>query len=295
MSSTTTIAVPAAPADPAHTTPDQQQPKKPQPLWLSPSRSSDFKTCPLYYRLRAIDKITEPTSPAAARGSVVHAVLDALFARPPHERTPPAAAALLEELWPQLAAKDQALADAAGEDVPAFLARVRKLVAAYFELEDPTTVVVTGREQRVRVGVGDTLVLIGIIDRLDELPGGGVGIVDYKTGRPPSERGEQEALFQLKFYALILWRLHGEIPRTVRLLYPGHNLHITYRPDPGQLAGFERTVMALGAAITKAKATQNFPPRRSWRCGWCKFKPLCPAFGGTPPPYPTTTTGSPRS
>src|SRR3984885_14599653 len=42
---------------------------------LSPSRAGDFMTCPLLYRFRVIDRLPEPPSPAAARGTLVHAVL----------------------------------------------------------------------------------------------------------------------------------------------------------------------------------------------------------------------------
>src|ERR1700723_4413401 len=55
---------------------------------LSPSRAGDFMTCPLLYRFRVIDRLPEPPSPAAARGTLVHAVLEHLFNRPAPERTP---------------------------------------------------------------------------------------------------------------------------------------------------------------------------------------------------------------
>ena len=55
---------------------------------LSPSRAADFKQCPLKYRFRAIDGLDEPPSPAAARGTLVHAVLEELFELPAPERTP---------------------------------------------------------------------------------------------------------------------------------------------------------------------------------------------------------------
>ena len=66
------------------------------PSALSPSRAGDFMTCPLLYRFRVIDRLPEPPSPAAARGTLVHAVLEHLFDRPARERTPlePASAAL---------------------------------------------------------------------------------------------------------------------------------------------------------------------------------------------------------
>ena len=46
---------------------------------LSPSRASDFMQCPLLYRFRVIDRLPEPPSPAAARGTLVHSVLERVF------------------------------------------------------------------------------------------------------------------------------------------------------------------------------------------------------------------------
>src|SRR5687768_15402674 len=66
---------------------------------LSPSRASDFKQCPLKYRLRAIDRVPEPPSRAAVRGTVVHAVLEDLFGLPAAERQPARAAALVPGAW----------------------------------------------------------------------------------------------------------------------------------------------------------------------------------------------------
>ena len=55
---------------------------------LSPSRAADFKTCPLLYRFRTIDRIPEPPTSDQARGTLVHAVLERLFDLPAAERTP---------------------------------------------------------------------------------------------------------------------------------------------------------------------------------------------------------------
>src|SRR3712207_7613256 len=60
------------------------------------------------------------------------------------------------------------------------------------------------------------LLLRGIIDRLDVAPTGQVRIVDYKTGRAPGPGFEARALFQMKFYALVLWRVRGEVPPPLR-------------------------------------------------------------------------------
>src|ERR671917_320151 len=69
---------------------------------LSPSRAGDFKQCPLLYRFRVVDRIPEVPSPVAVRGTVVHAVLERLFALPAAERVPAQAQALLEPAWQDL-------------------------------------------------------------------------------------------------------------------------------------------------------------------------------------------------
>ena len=49
---------------------------------LSPSRANDFLTCPLLFRFRTIDRLPEPSSPAALRGTLVHTALEHLFDLP---------------------------------------------------------------------------------------------------------------------------------------------------------------------------------------------------------------------
>ena len=54
--------------------------------------------------------------------------------------------------------------------------------------------------------------LRGIVDRLDVAPAGDLRVVDYKTGASAREAFEGKALFQMKFYALVLWRTRGVVP-----------------------------------------------------------------------------------
>src|SRR3954470_24207682 len=66
---------------------------------LSPSRAADFRTCPLMFRLRTIDRLPEVSSPDAVRGTLVHKVLEDLFDLPAAERTPERAEAMVEDAW----------------------------------------------------------------------------------------------------------------------------------------------------------------------------------------------------
>src|SRR5690606_7183764 len=69
---------------------------------LSPSRAKDFMQCPLLFRFRVVDRLPEPPSAAAVRGTLVHSVLEKLFDEPAGRRTLPAAVALVGPAWQEL-------------------------------------------------------------------------------------------------------------------------------------------------------------------------------------------------
>jgi putative RecB family exonuclease len=293
------------------------EPAGPQLPTLSPSRAADFKTCPLLYRFRTIDRLPERPSADQVRGTLVHAVLERLFDLDPSDRTPEAAAALVAPQWdrlvdehPELAelfpdqpapeqpvseqpAVDQPAPDQPGggeRDLPAtvaeLLASARELLSGYFAVEDPRRLQPAERESLITAVIEDQLLIRGYVDRLDVAPGGDLRVVDYKTGGAPREAFEARALFQLKFYALTLWRTRGVVPRALRLLYLRDAEACDYSPDAEELLRFERTVLALWRAIERSVQAREFRPKPSRLCGWCAHQALCPAYGGTPPPYP---------
>ena len=57
------------------------------PTSMSPSRVEAFVSCPLAFRFASIEKLPEPPSPHATKGSLVHRALELLFTGPPAERT----------------------------------------------------------------------------------------------------------------------------------------------------------------------------------------------------------------
>jgi putative RecB family exonuclease len=256
---------------------------------LSPSRAGDFMTCPLLYRFRTVDRLPEPSSPDAVRGTVVHKVLEDLFDLPASQRTPDNAAELLVPAWEALLEAEPEVAEMFGEEGPevgAWLAQCRESLARYFALEDPTRLEPAERELYVETVLDSKLLLRGFVDRLDVAPTGEVRVVDYKTGRAPHPAFEAKALFQMKFYALVLWRTRGVVPAMLQLVYLGSGELLRYRPDEADLLATERKVEALWRAIARARETGDWRPRRSPLCGWCAHQALCPEFGGTPPELP---------
>ena len=49
------------------------------PRSLSPSRLSDFQTCPRRYQYASVERIPQPASYATAKGRFVHYVFERLF------------------------------------------------------------------------------------------------------------------------------------------------------------------------------------------------------------------------
>ncbi|MFF2044302.1 RecB family exonuclease [Kitasatospora sp. NPDC058170] len=262
------------------------------PSGLSPSRAGDFLTCPLLYRLRVIDRLPEPPSQAATRGTLVHAVLERLFDSPAADRTPDRALGLLRPQWERLLGERPELVslfpdDPDGAALTRWLADAEKLVERWFRLEDPTRLHPVERELYVETALQSGLLLRGYIDRVDVAPTGEVRLVDYKTGRAPSRDFEGKAMFQMKFYALVVWRWKGVIPRRLQLVYLGGGGDVvSYDPDEADLLAVERKLQALWERISLAVATGDFPATRNRLCDWCDHQASCPEFGGTPPPYP---------
>ena len=258
------------------------------PSALSPSRAADFMTCPLLYRFRVIDRIPEPPTTATARGTLVHAVLERLFDRPAGERTPAAALDMLVPEWERLAEADAGLAELFSDDSERarFVAEAAAALDGYFTLEDPRRLEPAQREWYVEAELDSGLRLRGYIDRLDMTKAGDIRIVDYKTGRVPREAYEASALFQMKFYALVIWRLQGVIPRMLQLMYLSDGEVLRYSPDEADLRATQRKVEALWQAIERARVSGDWRPRPSRLCDWCRHKALCPEFGGTLPPLP---------
>lgn len=272
------------------------------PTSLSPSRASDFTTCPLLFRFRSIDRLPEEPSAAAVRGTLVHRALETLYDLPAADRTVEAAGRLATEAFDELEREDPESAAAlrTGPDGSPQV-DAAPLLESYFAMEDPRRLEPHARELGVSARIDGTFEVRGFIDRVDRAPDGRVRIVDYKTGRSPGAGFESKAMFQMRFYALTWWRMTGEVPALLQLMYLADRQYLRYEPDEQALVSTERRVLAVRDAIASAADTGRFDPAPSRLCDWCSHRALCPAWGGSAPPlpdrdlWPTTSRGDSAS
>jgi putative RecB family exonuclease len=253
------------------------------PTTLSPSKITAFTNCPLAFRFSVIEKLPEPQSPAALKGTLVHHALELLFAdNPAGSRTRSVAQTSLDAAWEAMyrgAELEELVLDENGKS--AFLADARTLVDHYFDLEDPDGVRAIGLEQHMSTNL-DGVIVRGIIDRLDEQDDGTLAVVDYKTGRVPRSEQSRSRLGGVQMYALMCEAELNRRPTVARLLYLRDRVVISAQPTDQAMRGTRQRALGVWAAIERACRLGTFQPNPSKLCDYCSFKPYCPSFGGDP-------------
>ncbi|MDQ4090533.1 MAG: PD-(D/E)XK nuclease family protein [Actinomycetota bacterium] len=254
----------------------------PLPTSLSPSKVASFKDCALAFRFANIDRLPEPPSPAATKGSLVHRALELLFCEPAPARTLPAALACLDRARAEFATDPEFVGlELDPEAAAQFAAEAEVLLRRYFTLEDPRAVHPIGLELKLEVQVG-SLTLRGIIDRLELDEDGGLVVTDYKSGKVPGLIHEQSRLGGVHFYAFLCERVLGRRPSRIQLLYLAEPVAIVAEPSAQSVRGLEQRTAAIWKAVERACENEDFRPRPSPLCNWCSFQDYCPSFGGDP-------------
>jgi putative RecB family exonuclease len=255
----------------------------PLPRTLSPSKVSSFKECALAFRFSAIDRLPEPPSIPAVKGTTVHRALELLFVGDVADRTPERARACLDEALSEMADDPEyqglGLDDSGAVD---FAADAARMVERYFTLEDPTRIRPIGLELMLTADLGPVTVR-GIIDRLELDEDGELLVTDYKTGRAPAPAQQASRLGGVHFYSMLCEQVLGRRPRRIQLIYLGRDPQIITTDTSEQSnRGVERKVRAVWDAIERACERDDFRPRPGPLCSWGAFQAYCPSFGGDP-------------
>ena len=262
-------------------------------LQLSPSRISDYQQCPALYKYRAIDKLVERPGLDALRGSLVHLILEKVFKNPPTQRDFITAVSLTKNCWEELLKDEPELKCALDENIAfpltesiqisderldVLFEEVKTLVANYYSLEDPSKIQPKSTEELIEFDLSESLKIKGYVDRIDESPQGWLRINDYKTGKSPKENFSSKAMFQLKFYALVIFKSTKQVPKLLRLIYLKDSQILTYEPNEQELDLTLKKVEAVAAQIQHSKDTNDWPTNITKLCDYCYFKSICPAF-----------------
>ena len=250
---------------------------------LSPSRASQFKTCPQQFKYANVDKLKEPTNEVQAKGTTVHQALEDLFDLPQDQRSIEKLHNLFRDAWTKVRGTDEHhnLFSSVEEERDWGIDGL-KLLNNYMTIEDPTTFNPLERERWVRGSIED-LNLRGILDRMDRNRNGELIIVDYKSGKAPMAKYKEPRFFALKLYALLIKEELGEMPAELKLIYLKNSTIHTLKINEEDLNTARREILEIWTNIKKAYKENKFPAVKNNLCDWCYYKPICPEFNENPP------------
>jgi DNA helicase II / ATP-dependent DNA helicase PcrA len=234
---------------------------------LSASAVDTYKRCGLQFKLERDWRIAGRPAAAMQYGAAMHRVLKTYFdsvrlGRPKSDeelielfRQDLASSKIQERYQHELYEKQGV------EQLREFLTTARSLTAEQ----------VLRTEESFEIQVGETKV-VGRIDRIDSRPGGGVAIVDYKTGKARDQESADESL-QLSLYAIAAQEIWGY--RVEALIF--HNLEenvpvISTRSE-AQLQAAREIVKQAAEGIAAGK----FDANPKMHCAFCAYRTLCPA------------------
>jgi putative RecB family exonuclease len=246
----------------------------------APSRLTTYLDCPRRYRMTYLDRPAPPKGPPWAHnsvGSAVHSALAKWWDLPVERRTPEAGGTLVVSGW---------LADGFRDDEQSLTARerAREYVERYLQDVDPTVQPI-GIERTVSTTTPRAS-LWGRVDRIDERPGEGVVVVDYKTGRSVLTVDDARTSIALAVYAAASARTFRRGCTRVEL----HHL------PTGEVVGWDHTEKSLQRHLRRAdsiaaelaelesrfksgmspqEADDAFPTVPGPLCGWCDLRAAC--------------------
>jgi putative RecB family exonuclease len=255
---------------------------RPVDVWayVSPSRLNLWLKCPLAFKLRYIEGIITPTSPAMFVGSMLHVALECFY-RHQLLAIPLAITEFLKQvdaLWePNVASDSVAFASQADEET--CRQQVIGLVTAYlheatvFE-ERPSAVEVTLEAPLIDPRTGENLgiPLLGVIDLvLDE--SAGPFIVDFKTAARSTSPTDVTHEIQLSSYAYLLRQTsrRQESGLEIRQLIKTKVPQVKYHRHPARSEAHFRRLFAVIRAYLDDLDQRRFVFRPGLGCHSCEF------------------------
>ena len=275
---------------------------------LSPSRASQYKTCPLQFKFANIDNIKEPTNEVQAKGTLVHEALEKMYNLPKDQRpelisqddlknelstiqqsangSGPKSKQLhdiFREIFVNNRSSDQYAELFKKIDLQKFGRDSKILLTQYLSMEDPREVTAIENERRV-TGALDDLNLRGILDRMDKDKDENLIIVDYKSGKAPSPKYKEQRFFAMKLYALLIKNELGIMPKELKLIYLQNSTIHSLIVTEEMLKEAEEDILSIWNDIKNSFSENSFPPKKNALCeNWCYYKPICPLFNENPP------------
>jgi DNA helicase-2/ATP-dependent DNA helicase PcrA len=243
-------------------------------LHLSASSIEDYEDCPLKFKFGHYLKI--PTGPQAALsfGNIMHRSVRRYFElRAKGEANFESVKAFYESAWRNTGFEDEYQEQAYKQ---AGLEQLR----AFVEGHESNQTLPLDMESSFSLDLGEVL-LEGRIDQINPLvprareDEGAVELIDYKTGKPRSQKDADDSL-QLSVYALAAQEELKLKPRRLTFYCLTNNQTVNTVRTEQDLKAVKTRVLAVAERIRQ----NHFPAAPGFVCKFCDYGPICPAHEG---------------
>jgi ATP-dependent DNA helicase UvrD/PcrA len=248
-------------------------------LRLSATAIEDYLSCPLKFKFNHYLKIPTGPQPALTFGNIMHSSVRHYFKL--RRKALPEFAEV--EAFYRASWKDAGFEDSYQEQTykKAGIDQLRRFVAE--QNARPLVADAVKMEQHFSLDLGD-VVLEGRIDQINplgEMAGESrhaparrppVELVDYKTGKPRSQKDADKSL-QLSVYALAARHHLGLEPERLTFYNLSNNQPVSSVRTDRDLEEVRSQVREVAADIRR----MIFPPTPGFICKYCDFVPICPA------------------
>lgn len=243
----------------------------PGALRLTPSSLDRYRACPRSFYWADIERVQrdEEPSPILCQANAIHAALDRFFGLPPDHRSLETLELALRSVW---AEHRRPGAFAGRDDERRYGLEAIELLRNFYETFD-TAAVPLSREQWVKARLDSGIVVFGKVDRIDRAAGGGLELIDYKTGRHQLAADDITADSAALVYLMAAGATYGVEVERVRFLYLRSGDEVRWTPEREDVESAAARLEALAAEIAHEEA---FPAIPGVQCRFCPFALRCP-------------------
>jgi DNA helicase-2/ATP-dependent DNA helicase PcrA len=242
-------------------------PPRPEPLQLSVSAIDKYDRCPMRYMFQYVWSIRGGAHAMATFGNVMHTTVKEFVSDVAERRKVSVGdlCAIYDREWSAAGYIDDYHAEE-------YRKAGREQLGAFHGAYTATKVDLLYQEKTFELPLEHDVIVTGRMDQVNRIAGDKVEIIDYKTGKPKDAKAAAKDL-QLSVYALAAREVLELDP--VRLVF--------YNLMTNEVVATTRDAKALDetkkkiAEVADLIRAREFPAKPGYGCGFCDYKPICPA------------------
>ncbi|MGA8367335.1 MAG: ATP-dependent helicase [Candidatus Acidiferrales bacterium] len=242
-------------------------PPRPEPLQLSASAIGEYESCPMKYMFEHMWKLRGGPHAQFTFGNVMHATIRE-FVREMRKR----GKVPLDELFSIYDREWRSTGFPDDYQESEYRKAGREQLEAFHKSYSEAPARVLHQEKTFELPMENDVVVTGRMDQVNRIEKDEIEIVDYKTGRPRGEKKAAEDL-QLSVYALAAREVLGAAARRLVFYNLATNERVETTRDDKALAATKERIAEVADLIRAGE----FPAKKGYGCGYCDYKPLCPA------------------